>query len=193
MCRCAFLLSEPLPVEPAKPVGGSFNIELELSIYPYLSLHPYLSLCLFIYLILSYLILSVCPYVSLSIYLPIYLLRLPQSFLTAHKGCAWHEVCTPRKHAAPATRSVLDLASVLRLSRNLYLSAVPGYLHLRLTLRSAAPATKSSADLAQSACDSPCQHCYRDAPAAKVLRPSRNLITNPTKCYVCHATCTSGC
>ena len=48
-------------------------------------------------------------------------------FLTLRKCCACHEICTwPCESAAPATKPVLGLAKVLRLSRNLYLTLRKG-------------------------------------------------------------------
>ena len=66
-------------------------------------------------------------------------LRLPRNLhFTLRKCCPCHEICaSPCEHAAPATKSVLDLAKLLPLPRNLYFC------------ENAAPATKYAPDLAK--------------------------------------------
>ena len=87
----------------------------------------------------------------------------------------------PCESAAPATKSILDLAKALRLPRNLYLTfthsanvfcILPSPSSQRVDAapcESAAPATKSILDL------------------AKVLRLPRNLYLTLRKCCACHA------
>ena len=84
---------------------------------------------------------------------------------------------------APATKSALDLAKVLRLKRNLQVT-------VRAALPNIAPVTKSAAESAKVPC---VPRIYINISDCQSFVPSRNVTANPAKCCACHAICTSGC
>ena len=128
------------------------------------------------------------------------------------KCCACHEICTrPCESAAPATKSILDLAKVLRLPRNSNLAKpsrgrangpvsepVPGPFQDRsetASVQASRPrwfAHCPEAQFTHSASVS--ASCYLPARRewtqhlAKVLRLPRNLYLTLRKCCACHAT-----
>ena len=115
LCVC---LAVYLSIYPSLSLSISRSLSLYLSIYLSISVSIQLAIYLCIYLSISlsiylpiYLSLLTCLSVYSLFYLSIYL----STFLSPY-------LCLTLQSAAPATKSVLDLAKVLPLPRNLYLT-----------------------------------------------------------------------
>ena len=120
--------------------------------------------------------------------------------LTLQKCCACPEICAwPCESAAPATKSLLDLAKVRRLPRNLYLTlrkCCACHEICTWPCESDAPATNFALDLAKVLHLPRILHLtFRKwcACHAKVLHLPRNLHMTLWKCCACHEICAWPC
>ena len=132
-------------------------------------------------------------------------LRLPQNLYLSLQNClrlystmrkcrGCHEIRTqPCESAAPATKSPLDLAKILRLRRNLHpAKSVPDLarvLRLYLTMRKC----RGCHEIRTPPCESAATAAKSVPDLANVLRLRRNLRLTLRKYRACHEVCTQPC